>query len=135
MMAMDKNDFFNRGKSDAAQGGKGCTPPKNGTWQRVAYDAGFAAYGRAADSGRVSSFAQRDVQTEGWPRAAAEHAHRLVADMNRERNPARHNRLSRALARMQKRHGAARSAFLSTPITTQPHPDGPITIGQIFQGL
>jgi len=53
----------------------------------------------------VIDLSRMDANTKNWPSGAKQHALLLAADLNQEANPSRRNRLYRALARLQLRHG------------------------------
>lgn len=155
MPAMTKEQYWRSGR----KAGDANDPParlKPGTWQAGAYNRGYvnipldapvealAAAQRTRGTRTISTGAAEKpvggvhldrmaANTRGWPGAAAQHALALARDLNAERNPARRKRLHSALSRMQRRHGRPADP-LDVPMTTQPCPEGPVTVRDILQG-
>lgn len=98
---------------------------------------------RTVDVDKLSDLAQN------WPHAAWHHTIVLAGAHNVETRLRRRARLHRSIRRMVLRHSRERRTSmadiqavpmsmpqlgLNTPMTTQPHPDGDITVGDILAG-
>lgn len=143
-MAMGKDDWFKVGKD---LGFAGVTPegsaiPSVGSWQRAAWERGVAAGKqlRMTSEPRKTPLSVRvEAEQAHWPQAAREHARLLADEAVKCLHTRRCERLMRSLNRLSKRYGlnkhdgqrAVDSAF---PVSTQPHPDGPVTLGMLLRG-
>lgn len=116
-MAMTSTDYYKLGE-DAGFTGALSEAPKEGSWQRAAWDRGFKAgtAGRNAKPGaggagetktKLAEYldARNAILFAKWPRAAYEHFRRLCNDIADEVNMKRQERLLRAIGRMTKRYG------------------------------
>lgn len=106
----------------------------------------YVSGGRMA--GKSILAAALSVGTQNWPPAAREHARRLIEDIQQEKDTRRRLRLIAALHRMDRRHGKYQNIkplytehrllsvdeAMSIPMTTQPCPEGPVTVGDILAG-
>jgi len=70
----------------------------------------------------------------GWPIAAKEHAAKLKTDLSTELHAKRASRLLASLQRLYARHEAKSRTLGDFPISTQPHPDGDVTLGMLLSG-
>lgn len=93
-------------------------------------DAAGAAIGPAEGGRAIFSLELLRERSRGWPGAAQEHLLELAADFNMEKNLDRAARLDLAVQRLFRRHGKRRDF----PVSTQPHPDGPATVGMLLEG-
>lgn len=104
-----------------------------------------AIYVSARREGKSILAAALSLGVQNWPPAAREHARRLIADVQQETNMRRQLRLITALHRMDRRHGGKPQVraghqiigideAMNTPMTTQPCPEGPVTVGDILAG-
>lgn len=152
-MSLTKADYHARGVHNAAidaaprdgRGGR-YEVPNPGSWQRAAYDAGYNTTTipptreavRAAPVKTALQAALEDRNDRAfakWPKPAREHLRMLSLDIG-STTPERNARLLRAVSRMIKRHGPIdhTQKVRDFPISTQPHPDGPITVGMLLNG-
>lgn len=127
-----------------AQKKPGLPPIANALAQKIVNDP-LAVASRQARSEprpfRIMDPATIASLTQGYPGAAGHHVGLLVELHNKESDDHRRRRLHRAVVRVIDRHmgGPGRLAAIEKeirnfPVSTQPHPDGPITVGHLLDG-
>jgi hypothetical protein len=130
-MAKTTEDYMEMGRSHARNQGPGApTPyPRNSTsWQAQAYWAGFDAI-----KPKTPLAIRVEAEQVHWPQAVREHVRLLSTAFANDPHSPRAPRWGRSINRMYTRYGRA-PRFHDVAISTQPHPDGPITIGQLLKG-
>jgi hypothetical protein len=158
MAALRTADFVEMGRNharNAAVPGGLIAPtpyPRSSTsWQARSYWSGYddeahrlansavlkkADHDRANDKLGAALTARLRDGLDHWPQAAAAHYRCLVGDINACKDEKRRTRLVKALSRMAIRYALPKPVQLVAdfPISTQPHPDGPITLGMVLAG-